>query len=80
MKKKFIKILSLLIILGSPILLFSCRSNFTGGISGTVYEQDGTTVYPNVYVYAYTSKEDMEEDFDNFSFEVRKYLEATNAT
>lgn len=70
MKRKHVFLASISIIT-AVILASSCSYNFDAGISGSVYEANDTTVYPNVYVYAYTSEEERDKDYDAW-LEVQK--------
>lgn len=63
MNKKHVFLASISIIT-AVILSVSCSYNFDAGISGNVYEINDSTVYSGVYVYAYTSKEERDSDYE----------------
>ncbi len=44
----------------------SCSVNFSSSISGVVYEKDGFTPFPDVYVYAYTDEKERDADYAGF--------------
>ena len=58
MKKKNILLLIIL-----SLFSISCDTNFTSGLSGTIYELDGVTPFPEVSVYIYNNEEDWNSDY-----------------
>lgn len=65
MKKKRVHLTAIGAIF-SILTLVGCSYNFDAGVSGSVYEIDDKTAYPNVYVYAYTSESERDADYNRW--------------